>query len=166
MNYFFLDASALVKQYHKEEGTDVFSSLFETLLETDPKRLVISSIALAETIAAWYRQGHQDGTPQAVLTTVADQILEDGLSVSRCHISNSIIVTSIDLIVRHSINASDALLLQQALMFSRNLSQVDRTLVLVSSDKRFLRAATSEGLRTLNPEVILAQDVAAMMAES
>ena len=57
-----------------------------------------------------------------------------------------------DLIEKYSINSTDAILLQCALDRVNELRMNGDNLILVSSDKRLLRAAQSEGLLTFDPE--------------
>jgi len=47
VNYFFLDASAWVKRFHQEPGSDIVNSLVDRLLPTSPQRLTISPLGLA-----------------------------------------------------------------------------------------------------------------------
>jgi predicted nucleic acid-binding protein len=56
------------------------------------------------------------------------------------------------LIVRHAINATDAIVLRVALDIAQYLRSGGDDLVLVASDLRLLRAAQAEGLLTFNPE--------------
>jgi hypothetical protein len=65
------------------------------------------------------------------------------------------------LIIAHSINSTDALILKSALAFARRLRRASDDLVQVASDQRLLRAAHAEGLTTFNPEN---QDQAALSA--
>jgi len=46
VNYFFLDASALVKRYHQESGSDVVNRLLDELLASSPERVAISPLGL------------------------------------------------------------------------------------------------------------------------
>lgn len=55
-------------------------------------------------------------------------------------------------IEKHSINSTDAIILQCALDRVRELLTNGDNLVLVSSDKRLLRAAKNEGMLTFDPE--------------
>ena len=62
------------------------------------------------------------------------------------------ITNSWDLIEKHSLNSTDAILLQCALDGVNELRMNGDNLILVSSDKRLLRAAQNEGLLTFDPE--------------
>jgi hypothetical protein len=56
------------------------------------------------------------------------------------------------LIVQHNINATDAIILQSCLDLQQRLPEEDQ-LVLLSSDKRLLRAAQNNNVSVLDPEV-------------
>jgi predicted nucleic acid-binding protein len=62
------------------------------------------------------------------------------------------IADSWDLIEEHSLNSTDAILLQCALDRTNELRIEGDNLVLVSSDKRLIRASQNEGLLTFDPE--------------
>ena len=59
---------------------------------------------------------------------------------------------ALGLIVKHSINSTDAVLLQVAMDVAEYLRIGGDKLALVSSDQRLLGAAKAEGLLTFNPE--------------
>jgi hypothetical protein len=56
------------------------------------------------------------------------------------------------LIVQHNINATDAQILKSCLDLQQRLPEEDQ-LVLLSSDKRLLRAAQNNNVSVLDPEV-------------
>ena len=59
---------------------------------------------------------------------------------------------SIPFILRHSLNATDALHLRMACKLRPFVSIAGAQVVLVAADKRLLRVAKAEGLSILNPE--------------
>lgn len=71
------------------------------------------------------------------------------------------IFAGIDLMERHNINSADATILAAYLRYAFAIGD---TCVLVASDARLLRAASAEGLQTLNPEQTPAADVPAFLA--
>jgi hypothetical protein len=56
------------------------------------------------------------------------------------------------LVLQHSINSTDAVLLRSALDLASQLRASGNDLVLVTSDQRLLRAAPAEGLLAFDPE--------------
>jgi hypothetical protein len=65
---------------------------------------------------------------------------------------NSLISTSVPLLDRHAINATDAVVLQAGLLLVSQFRAAGNDLVLVACDRRLLRAAQAEGLLTFDPE--------------
>ena len=61
-------------------------------------------------------------------------------------------VAARELIDDYSINSTDAYILQCVLDKAKELQETGSDLILISSDKRLLRAAIREGLRTFDPE--------------
>jgi predicted nucleic acid-binding protein len=152
MHYFFLDASALVKRYHKEPGTEVVDSLMDHLLNQGPKRMVVSLPGLAEVIAALWRKQNEGRLSSELFGRATARLLEEVEHVDLQSVDDIDIWESLALIKAHSLNASDALYLRQALRTQRLLSILDHDLVLVASDRQLLRAAETEGLLTADPE--------------
>jgi predicted nucleic acid-binding protein len=74
---------------------------------------------------------------------------------------NSVTTDAVALIVKHSLNSTDAIVLRIALDIAQHLRSRGDDLVLVAADQRLLRAAQAEGLSTFDPE---SQDQAALAA--
>ena len=51
MHHFFFDASAFVKRYHQEPGSEVVNYLLDSFLGSAPARAIISSLILSETVS-------------------------------------------------------------------------------------------------------------------
>lgn len=84
--------------------------------------------------------------------------------IVRRHNEDSIIRASLDLIERHSINATDAIVLCSALEVANALRNAGDDLVLIASDLRLIRAAQAEGLVTFNPELDTQMQLDALIA--
>ncbi len=67
------------------------------------------------------------------------------------------------LIERHSLNSTDAAILQAFLRYAAPL-RGSAASVLVASDHRLLRAAKAQGLEVLDPEIVSAADIPAFLA--
>jgi hypothetical protein len=76
-------------------------------------------------------------------------------------VDNSAATDALTLIVKHSVNSADAIVLRVAMDVAQHLRSLGDDLVLVASDQRLLRAGKGEGLITFNPEI---QDQAALAA--
>ncbi len=64
----------------------------------------------------------------------------------------SVFTIEYSLIEMHSLNATDALILQSTLGIATSFRSVGDDVVLVTSDLRLRQAALAEGILTLNPE--------------
>jgi hypothetical protein len=67
------------------------------------------------------------------------------------------------LIETHSINATDAIILQSALGLRTRLRSAGDDLVLMGSNQRLIRAAQAEGLATFNPETQSQADLSVLL---
>ena len=67
-------------------------------------------------------------------------------------VNDAVLLSALDLIVAHSVNAADGVILRSALNLQRALQAGGDELVLWTSDKRLARAALREGLTVFDPE--------------
>ncbi len=162
MRYFFMDARGLAKRYVPERGTDVVVHLLDALPE--PRYCVITTTAIAETAAVLNRQRNSLIISDAVYAQALQRILTVTTQCIQWRTYDNDPLDAMYLIGKHNINSSDALILHKAMQFRALLRQAGRPdLVLVTSDKRLLRAATAEGLATLDPEVASLREVTALL---
>jgi predicted nucleic acid-binding protein len=76
-------------------------------------------------------------------------------------ISDATVFASVAMVRKHNLNATDATILTTWLNYVQSSGVTG--CVLVASDKRLLRAADNEGLKTLNPETLPVADVPAFL---
>ena len=152
MNYFWLDANAIVKQYVPEIGTLLINHLF-TRVSLD--RIFCLFDSMDETRHVFVRKKN-DGK---ITLTEFNQAIQrfktefiDQVKVKQVNPTQNQKIASRSLIEVHSINSTDAYILQCALDEADELRTAGDNLILVSSDKRFLGATTKEGFFTFNPE--------------
>jgi predicted nucleic acid-binding protein len=153
MSHFYLDASALVKRYAHERGTEWIQTL------TDPVRgnvILASRLALAEVAAALAAK-HR--APGGLSRGARDRAMN--LFLGHCRVEYGLIEvdeTTSDLAVRltqdHRLRGYDAMHLATAVLVDRALLRAGvASLKLVASDEDLLTAARAEGLATVNPEL-------------
>ena len=153
MNFFYFDASALAKRYAPEIGSNLVNYLFSHIMN---KRLMCLITGAAEVISVLVRKknGGSISVPdfsQALINLDNEVIYAtDFTTVS---IEDSLVLSSLPLINKHSINSTDAVVLRSALDIAVELRDVENDLVMIVSDQRLLRAAKAEGLKTFNPEL-------------
>jgi len=152
MNYFYFDASALAKRYAPEVGSNLVNYLFSQVTH---KRLMCLITGVAEVISVLVRKKNRGSISAAdfsqALINLDNEVIyaADFMTVS---IEDSLVLSSLPLIDKHSINSTDAVVLQSALDIAVELRGVKDDLIMIVSDQRLLRAAQTEGLMTFNPE--------------
>lgn len=160
MRHFLVDASALGKRYAPEPGTPLINQLFSTV---PSHRILVLTHTIAETFSIAVRRKNA-GTLSTHAFRRAWQVLHHELvlasGIRLLSTDDARVITSLPLIERHSLNATDALILRSALDEAVVLRQSDHDLILVASDLRLLRAAIAEGLDVLNPETDMPARVA------
>lgn len=154
MNYFFFDASALVKRYSSEPGTAAVNHLIDRLLIVAPQRLIVPQLGVAEVISVLNRRRNKGQITDSAFTRASSSVLSESKLIFVAPIGLDVVPRSIPLISLHNLNASDALYMQQMLDWQTRNASHDNNVVLVATDQRLLRAAEREGLKTLNPEQI------------
>jgi hypothetical protein len=158
------DASALVKRYTPEAGKATVDALFVAVPAT---RMVTTYWGYAEVHATLLRKRNSRvisarffGT---ALTLLRGEVRQDP-DWSLLTIDDATVLAGIELILRHNLNTADGVLLATYLRYQLNQPPGSPTAVLVAADARLLRAATAEGLATLNPEAVAAHDIPALLA--
>lgn len=154
MYYFYFDASALVKRYTEETGSDKVDYLFVNVPLNQLKCLTIGA---AEVFWICVRKKN-DGrmTPYEFTHAVANlnrEVTSDTSNFRTESVPDALVWASLNLVETYSLNSVDAMVLHSALDVAVKLRSTGDTLVFVASDQRLLRAASNEGLLIFNPEI-------------
>lgn len=153
MNTFWLDASAGVKRYIVEEGTRLINLLFDHV-SLDDMFCLLQGVGEIFSVIVRYRNREEITTRRF---DQAKRLLNDELiqreEVNIVLPTENQITFSWEFIEKHSLNSTDAILLQCALDTSLEMQTTGDKLVIVSSDKRLLSATRKEGLLTFDPEI-------------
>jgi predicted nucleic acid-binding protein len=152
MIFFFLDGSGLAKRYFQEEGTHLIDSLFD---RAGSDRLIVLNIGFAEVVSVLVRRKNSgllssEGFGQAVLN-LGHEIIDDA-RLRKIEPTTTLVIASLIHIQNHSVNSTDAIVLQAALVIAELFRSRGDDLAIVASDQRLLRAAQMEKLETFNPE--------------
>ena len=163
MVYFWLDANAIAKRYVKEKGTLIINHFFDNI---SPDRIIclFDSMDEARSVIVRYKNRNEitlSEFKQAIQKFEAEVI--NSAAVVKVHAAIVQKESSRQLIHDYSINSTDAYILQCALDAAKELQANGDDLVFVSSDKRLLNAARSEGLSTFDPEVDTQIDLDALI---
>ncbi len=147
MYYFYFDASALVKRYIRETGSNNINFLFDNLPLNSFKCLTLGA---AEVFWVCVRKKNDRIiTPYEFTHAVANlnREVSSGTSDFRTDsVPDALVWASLNLVETYSLNSVDAIVLRSALETATELRRTDAILILVASDQRLLRAASSEGL--------------------
>jgi uncharacterized protein with PIN domain len=77
LKYIYLDASALVKRYRQELGSEIVNATIEQAMSRYPRQLVISSLSIIETISILNRRRNEVGIPTEVFRSTLRGVLEE-----------------------------------------------------------------------------------------
>jgi predicted nucleic acid-binding protein len=147
-----MDASALAKRYIPEKGYAQVNAILDNV---PPNRIHLLNIGAGEVLSILVRRRNAGTLSIAnfeeALASFNAEIVR-GASITRTPVTSRLVTSSFPLLVAHSINSTDALILKSAVALARKLRAGGDDLVLVASDQRLLRAAGAEGLTTFNPE--------------
>ena len=148
MNIYYLDASALVKRYVNETG----SNWIRSLLERQPL-LFSSRMVIIEVISAFARRKREGSLSSAEFTTARNALRSDCLN--EYHIippSMEIIDLASELLAIYPLRAYDAVHLATALTAQQFLvTRAYPALTFLAADNRLNSAASSAGLTIDNP---------------
>ena len=164
MHYFYFDASALVKRYTEEIGSDKVDYLF---LNVPLNQLKCLTIGAAEVFWICVRKKNDRRiTPYEFTHAVANlnrEVTSDVSDFRTDSVPDTLVWESLNLVETYSLNSIDAMVLRSALKTAIELRRTNDTLVLIASDRRLLRTANNEGLLTFNPEIDTEQTLKAWL---
>lgn len=143
--FLYIDTSALVKKYFKEEGTSGVISLWK-----GANGIVTSTVTFAETLAAIHRKRReQNGVNAKIFRRVISSFDGDWRSFLRVDVTDHLGDIIRRLIHDHPLRGFDAIHLASALLIHEKLED---SFLFVCFDKRLSSAAAKEGL-SIFPEI-------------
>jgi uncharacterized protein len=164
MLFVLWDASALVKRYVPETGSDVVSELFARVPSI---QMVTTFVGYAEAHAVLVRKrnrGEFTATAfQAAVTSLQSEIINDA-DFGVLDVESSAILAGIAIVEKHNLNSSDAAILVTLLRYAQLEAAGGNRCVLVAADVRLVRAAVAEGLTSIDPEALTVADLTALLA--
>ncbi len=144
----FMDASALVKQYIPEQGTD-WVRRAATIYD-----ITIAEITLLEVAAALAKRARMGDLDPETYEDLLEVFLQDAEGYWVISATRDTVNPAIDLTRHHPLRAYDALQLATALHLADALAEEGLALTFVSADAQLCVAAEQEGLTTVNPNRI------------
>jgi hypothetical protein len=157
------DASALVKRYYSEAGSASVNALFASV---PISQMIATYWGYSETYSAIVRKRNRgDISPslyQSAISSLRAEVLRDP-DFRLVTIEDADVLGGVPFLDQHSLNSADASILVTYLRYLDAQPPGAPTAVLVAADSYLLRAATAEGLPTLNPETVAAVDIPALL---
>ncbi len=151
MTVYYLDASALLKRYVKEIGTEVMDSLLGEKTTSDA--FTTSMLAVLEINASFRRLQKGRLISQRMMERSLIGFWRDVLAFEhRIPLTDVILDAVLDVVATHALRAGDAIHLASVLEVQALSRATDQPLVVFSSDNELLAACQAEGISTLNPE--------------
>lgn len=161
MRVFFWDASAAIKRYFAETASDTVDAIFDEVALAD---MITTPWGYTETFSLLVRR-RNEGVLNAANFTAAVTALQTEMIQSAAFrflpIQDVSIFASVSVIDQHNLNATDAAILHTLLQYQQTSGD---ECILIACDKRLLRAAGLEGVKTINPQLVAAQDIPALLA--
>lgn len=134
----YLDTSALVKRYFKEEYSDEVISRWQ-----EAEEIVTSSVAYAETMACFYRKKREAKLTHGFIGEITELFRMDWGSFIRVEVNDEL-NQYIDMVVsKHPLRGFDAIHLASALVIQERLPE---DFLFVCFDNKLALAAHEEGL--------------------
>lgn len=157
------DASGLVKRYFREAGSETVDAIFQS---PAVDQMATTIWGYAECVSILHRKRNVNLIAAAAYTETVTALQQEVLvsnDFKTLTIEDDRVLAGLGFVVRHNLNSNDAAILATYLRFQSSLPAGSPLCILAAADKRLIRAAEAEGLKTLNPEQVTVSDVAAIM---
>ncbi len=158
----FWDASALAKRYTEEVGNEIANRLFE---HKPSLSMASTPWGFAETFSILLRRLNGNRISrfsfESSVSSLQQEIFHNP-EFTLFTVSDEQIFLSTAIMRKHNLNSTDAAILS-VILATRTSSDAPE-IVVVAADKRLLRAAEAEGLRTLNPEEMSLDELSAFIS--
>ena len=153
MRWLYFDANALAKRYSREIGTDLINEIFRC---ASLSHCTCLSLSILETASILVRKKNDGRLPlaafdQAIINFRTELI--DAPEFIPAAINDSLVSSAYNFIAKHNINSTDAVILRSVLNMKEKLNATGEQLVVLTSDKRLIKAAKSENVDVFDVEV-------------
>ena len=153
MPLIFRDASALAKRYFHETGSPTANAIFahasvDSMATTLPN--------YTETYSILLRRRNSGAISSSAFIAATSSLQSEVMTptdFSVLSLPDAILLSSLSVIEKHNLNATDAAIL--TLLLAIQAQNTHSSILLISADHRFLRAANREGFEILNSEMTL-----------
>lgn len=153
MKHYFLETSAFVKLFVKEEGTDFLIRLVENVEDT---RKLVSSFVALEVRSVFRKRLESGQLTEEQARSLVDAVAGEANRIVEHPANASVIEMARYVLDRHALSTIQAIHLATALT-ARDILQLP-DVVFVSADEQLIESAKHEGLEVLNPVTIKDED--------
>jgi len=136
----YLDTSALVKRYFREDYSDEVISGWKSAAQ-----IVTSFVAYAETMASMYRKKREAHLADTLIRKIADTFKRDWESFIRVEVNNELNGYIDRVVEEYPLRGFDAIHLASAMVIYEKFPE---DFVFACFDEELVRAAKSEGFET------------------
>jgi len=145
--FYYLDASAWVKRYYRESGTDSIQSLFAT-----EQRLACASLGFVEVMATLARKRKAHEIDAVAFEQKSGELESDWERFVQIQLSVEAVELAKVMARMLALRGADAVHLASALILQERFVDEDDRLVLVTSDRELIAAGEVSGMIVMNPE--------------
>ena len=129
--------------------------------------MTCSVLGILEVTSILIRKRNDNRLPsalfgQAMIDFRAEVIDSRDFAITSVHDAG--LLSALELIITHNLNATDAIILRSVLDIQAALRVAGHTVLLCAADKRLIRAAKAEGIPVFDPETDTQQDLARLLA--
>lgn len=158
MGNYYLDASALVKLYIDEPGSEWVETVVRARDANDSpaNRVAFTKVGIVETAAAFARAERMGRMDSSICRSLFAALMRDSAArFTAIDLNDQLIRVAAHLTQERKLRGYDAIHLATALVLSRRIQEAQLpSLVFVSADELLCQEAAAEGLEVVNPNRI------------
>jgi predicted nucleic acid-binding protein len=143
---YYLDASAWVKRYYQEVGTQWVQGLF-----IRGETIGCATLGMIEVIATLSRKHKAREITAFQFKQKAQELEDDWKRFIQIQMTSEVVDNAKELTKKLALRGSDAIHLSSALLLQRRFLGKDDRLIVVTSDYELKKAAKSTGLTDIDP---------------
>jgi len=143
---YYLDASAWVKRYYQEMGTQWVQGLF-----IRGETIGCATLGMIEVIATLSRKHKAREITAFQFKQKAQELEDDWKHFIQIQMTSEVVDNAKELTKKLALRGSDAIHLSSALLLQRRFLGKDDRLIIVTSDYELKKAAKSTGLTDIDP---------------
>jgi len=149
MMLYYLDASAWVKRYYSEKGTEWVQGIFSS---NEP--LACATLGVIEVAATFSRKKKAQEVTPTQFRQKMEELDDDWGSFVQIQLTRELVLAARDLTKKHALRGADAVHLASILRLRQRLSEKTGHVIMVTSDAELKKASEDSGIEVIDPENI------------